>query len=130
MRDFYKPEGPAISNFQRRTIRALIYGALIVVGNLIFSNSAWAATYTLTTGGAANAQTPGNWNTGGVGGGGAAATNFTTNGDIFIIASGTAGTFVTNTTSTFGSGVTLQVDGTFTIGSTSNNSTLVSINGT
>ena len=91
----------------------------------------FAASYTLTTAGAAAAQTAGNWNTGGIGGGGAAAGNFTTGGDIFIIANGTPGTFAAGSTTTFAAGVTLQVDGTFTIGAGgATAATTVNANGT
>ena len=73
--------------------------------------------YYLTSAGAGSAQTPGNWNTV-AGGGGTAATNFTTGGDIFNIPVGINGTFGANCT--FGgtgnnNGVQLQVNGTATI---------------
>lgn len=119
-----------ITNGQNTWLRVLMYGILVMMGSVMFQNNVFATTYTLTTSGAANAQTPGNWNTNGIGGGGTAAANFTTSGDVFIIASGTAGTFLTNTSTTFATGVTLQINGTFTIGSTANNITTVIIDGT
>src|SRR4051812_7953743 len=97
--------------------------------SIVFHNQATATTYTLTTAGAANAQTAGNWNTGGTGGGGAAASNFTNAADVFIIASGTAAVFATTTSTTIAG--TLQVDGSFTIGSGANSATTtVTVNGT
>lgn len=73
--------------------------------------------YYLTSAGAGNAQTPGNWNTNPAGGG-TAATNFTAGGNIFNIPVGISGTFGANCT--FGgtgnnNGVQLQVNGTATI---------------
>lgn len=82
-----------------------------------------AQTYYLTTSGQANAQLPGNWNTGGIGGGGMAATNFTTSNTVFIIASGISATF---DNAIFDAGVTLQVDGTSTIQNGKN----LTVNGT
>ena len=97
---------------------------------LIFAFGANAGTYYLTNAARANAQLPASWNTIPAGGGTAAA-NFTTSGDIFIIPVGIAGTFASNTTATFSNVVSLQVDGSFTIGSGSNNAvTTVTINGT
>jgi len=65
-----------------------------------------------------NAQTPGNWNTLTTGGG-TPATNFTTQGDIFIIPSGKVAIFSANCTfgslDGSGSGVNLTIDGTATI---------------
>ncbi|MFA6470970.1 MAG: G8 domain-containing protein [Candidatus Latescibacterota bacterium] len=71
------------------------------------------ATYYLTTAGVSAAQTPGNWNTGGIGGGGTAATNFINSGDVFIVSSGQSAT--SNGNVTFGAGVTLQLNNTGTI---------------
>src|SRR4051794_14161399 len=89
---------------------------LFVLAVIFFiANAANATTYYLTVAGAANAQLPASWNTIPAGGG-AAAPNFTTSGDIFIIPSGRAGTFASTTSTTFAAGVTLQVDGSFTIG--------------
>jgi hypothetical protein len=72
-----------------------------------------AATYYLKTSGVSSAQTPSNWNTGGTGGGGSNASNFITSGDIFIISSSQTAAFGGD--ATFGSGVTLQCDGTINI---------------
>lgn len=85
-----------------------------------------AATYYLTTAGSGTANTATNWNTGGIGGGGTAASSFTTSGDVFIISDGIAATFGSNTT--FGAGVTLQVAPTATLTITNNGATLT-ING-
>ena len=92
-----------------RSAKSLIFIFLIFAG---FQGK--AATYYLVTTSAA--QTPGSWNTIAAGGG-TAATNFTTSGDIFIISSGQTAVF-TNTI--FGSGVTLQIDGTGVISLGSN----------
>ncbi len=86
----------------------------------VLGTTTQAARYTLTTAGAGSAQTVGNWNTGGVGGGGTAATNFTTTGDTFYVAPATNG--VVSGAWAFGnsgsaSTVTLIVDGSLTINS-------------
>jgi len=102
-----------------------IFRNLIIVGTffltLFWGRDVGAATYYLTTAGAGSAQTPGSWNTGGTGGGGAAAVNFTTNNDIFIIASSISATFGANTifgnSGGSGANVTLQIDGTVTFNS-------------
>lgn len=88
--------------------------SLIVIFLIFAGLQGHAATYYLTTAGVGAAQTATNWNTGGVGGGGTAASNFTTSGDIFIISNGA--TFGANTT--FASGVSLQITstGTATLG--------------
>jgi hypothetical protein len=111
--------------------KSLLSGLMIIVGILLSMQYAHAATYTLTTANAANAQLPSSWNTGGTGGGGSAASTFTTSGDIFTIATGTSATFASGTSTVFGSGVTLQVNGSFTIGIGDNNVTSsVTVNGT
>lgn len=97
-------------------VKKNVFFCLLIAFGLLFAKRLDAATYTLTTAGAGAAQTPGNWNTGGTGGGGTAASNFTTAGDMFVIANGTAATFGASTT--FGSStaaVTLQVDGSFSV---------------
>lgn len=85
---------------------------------LLFAFWANATTYYLTAAGAGNAQTPASWNTI-AGGGGVAAANFTTNGDIFNIPVGINGTLGAGITlgsgSASGSGVALQVLGSLTI---------------
>jgi hypothetical protein len=74
---------------------------------LLFSvSSIKAATYYLTSTGASNAHIPASWNTNPLGGG-TAASNFTTNGDVFIVPNGISGTLNSN----------------LTIGNTSNNGT-------
>lgn len=87
-----------------------------------------ATTYYLTAAGAGSAQTPANWNTNPAGGG-TAATNFTTNTDIFIIPVAISGTFGASVTfgsgSASGSGVSLQVLGTMTI----SNAVVITLNG-
>ena len=94
---------------------------------LLFTISfAQATTYILNSNQAANASIIGNWWTG-AGGTGIAASNFTSSGDVFVISSGTAATFGASTT--FSSGVTLQVDGTFTIAGGNNDKFTVTING-
>ena len=65
-----------------------------------------AATYYLTAAGAPNAHLPASWNTNPLGGG-TAATNFTSNGDTFIIPSGITGV----------------IDGNITVGTTTNSGT-------
>jgi len=76
---------------------------------LFISSSIFSATYYLKTANVNAAQTVGNWCTGGTGGGGSNAINFTTAGDIFIISVGQVAVFGANTIFT---GTTLQVDGT------------------
>jgi hypothetical protein len=114
-------------NVVRKRMATLKLGltALFLLFAASLSN-AWAATYYLTTTGVGTAGTPGNWNTGGVGGGGTAAANFTTSGDIFIVSTGQAATCGN---ATFAAGVTLQIDGTGTISITANGATLT-VNGT
>ncbi|MFC2102135.1 autotransporter-associated beta strand repeat-containing protein, partial [Bacteroidota bacterium] len=117
-------------NSRRRFLLPVKAMALVVI--LLFSVVAGqAATYYLTTAGAGAAQTASNWNNGGVEGGGTPASNFITSGDIFIISTGQAATFASNTATTFAAGVTLQVDGSFTIGTgVKNTATSVTVNGT
>jgi len=95
---------------------------------LLFAFWASAGTYYLTAAGAGNAQTPASWNTLPAGGGTAAA-NFTTNGDIFNIPVGINGIFGANTIfgsgASSGSGVTIQVLGSMTI----NNGFTITFNG-
>lgn len=89
-------------------------------------------TYYLQNAGTSNAQTPGNWKTDAtLAGGGTAATNFTTSGDIFILSSGLTNNpvFAGGSNAAFGSGVTLNVQKNFTVGS-GNNITTLTINGT
>lgn len=89
-----------------------------------------ATTYYLTNAGKNSANLPASWNTNPAGGG-TAATNFNTANDIFIIPSGIAGIFASKSSAAFGTNVTLQVDGNFTIGSGSNNATTtLTVNGT
>src|SRR5437764_9310649 len=79
---------------------------------------AQAATYFLTAAGAGSAQTPGSWNTNPAGGG-TAATNFTTSGDIFNIPSNINGvataSFVFGSTS--GANLVMNIDGSLTLNS-------------
>ncbi len=95
---------------------------------LLFGYWANANTYYLTAAGAANAQTPASWNTV-AGGGGTAAADFITNGDIFNIPVVISGTFGANTifgsAAASGSGVTIQVLGSITI----NNGVTITLNG-
>ena len=95
---------------------------------LLFAFWANANTYYLTAAGAANAQTPASWNTV-AGGGGTAAADFVTNGDIFNIPVVISGTFGANTIfgsgASSGSGVTIQVLGSITI----NNGVTITLNG-
>jgi len=100
-----------------------------------------ANTYYLTLAGAGSAQTPGSWNTI-AGGGGTAASNFTTTGDIFNIPSGING--VISSSVTFGDngancGITVNViaNASLTISSSSivtlakkNGTTALNVNGT
>jgi hypothetical protein len=104
----------------------------VFIGCFLFSfltgNS--QTTYYLTTAGQGSAATPGNWNTGGVNGGGTAATVFSNSSDIFIISSGIAASFLVNGTNIIFAG-TLQVDGSIVIGTGTNNSSVtVGVNGT
>lgn len=119
-----------IFRFYFYNVRFLI-GFLIMVLLSIYCSTVSAATYYLTTNGRTAAQTPSNWNTGGIGGGGTAATNFTTSGDVFIISSGIDAVFASNTSTTFASNVTLEVNGTFQVGTGANNqNTALTITGT
>jgi hypothetical protein len=96
----------------------------IMLFSIFFTGAVQAATYYLTTLGANNPHLPANWNTGGTGGGGTAAPNFTTAGDVFIIAATmNAGGFRDNT---FGTNVTLIIDGTCEV----DNGKFLAINGT
>jgi hypothetical protein len=95
----------------------------LIILALCSGEVASGANYFLTTGNAASAHTPASWNTIAAGGGTAAA-NFTTSGDIFIIPLGsTAGTLLN--ASTFALNVTLQVNGTFTIGNGNSTNILI-----
>ena len=78
---------------------------------LLQLNSIWAETYYLRNNQTANAHLPGNWFTGGHGGGGTAATNFTTADDIFIIGTNQTARFPNGTHTVFGRDVTLRVNG-------------------
>lgn len=92
-------------------LKSLIFAITFVVANLVLVFNSLSETYYLTSTGAGSAQTASNWNTDSNGGGTAAA-NFTTNGDVFIIISGISGIF--KGTTTFETGVTLQIEGTGT----------------
>lgn len=97
---------------------------VLMLLSVFFTSTIYGATYYLTVPGAGAPHLPANWNTGGTGGGGTAATNFTTAGDVFIIA-GTinAGGFRDNT---FGVDVLLVIDGTCQV----DNGKFLAINGT
>ncbi len=93
---------------------------IIIMAIMLLSVSwAQAATYYLTSAGAGTAQTPGSWNTNPAGGG-TAATNFTSNTDVFIVPTGINGIVSGNWL--FGSAatpstLTLTINGTLTINS-------------
>jgi hypothetical protein len=93
-----------LTAMKRKTYLLATLLALFVAGSVN------AATYFLTTAGQGAAATAGNWNTGGVGGGGTAATNFTTNGDVFVISNTITGTFLNATFGSATASVTLQVE--------------------
>jgi len=112
--------------FRSNTFRNVTLVLLMVIGSVFASQA--QTTYFLTTGGAGNAQTPGNWNTGGINGGGTAAANFTTSGDVFIVSLNNAVFSGNNTTTTFGTGVTLKFELTGSATTVSNHSII--INGT
>lgn len=82
---------------------------LILVTLIALQANLSAATYYLRYFSSGNAQNPSNWSTGGVWGGGTTASNFTTNGDVFVVSSGISAIFSNSTT--FGEGVTLQLLG-------------------
>ena len=104
-------------------------GFAMVVLFSFFAIWAQATTYFLTTAGQGTASTAGNWNTGGIGGGGTTATVFTNAADVWVISTGILATFPANTTTTFAG--TLQVDGTILIGGNgTNTNTTVTVNGT
>jgi hypothetical protein len=85
----------------RPTFNLLLKASFIYI-LILSSTSSIANTYYLKTANQGTAQTAANWNTDNTGGGGATnATNFTTNGDIFIVLSGQTAVFGANTT--FGS---------------------------
>jgi hypothetical protein len=79
-------------SFKATTAKTILFLAL-----MLFVQFVNAATYYLTSVGAANAQSPESWNTLPTGGG-STATNFSTNGDVFIVPTGingvTTGNFV------------------------------------
>ncbi|MEI6124688.1 MAG: T9SS type A sorting domain-containing protein [Bacteroidota bacterium] len=95
--------------------KSFIRLTLVIFCFLFAVNSAKAATYYLTAAGAAAANVASSWNTVAAGGG-TAASNFTTNGDNFIVPIGISGTMAQDVTfgSTSGSGVILTVYGTLT----------------
>ncbi|WP_462219284.1 hypothetical protein, partial [Ferruginibacter sp.] len=101
-----------------------------MIANLFFiTSAAGQTTYYLTTAGQANPQTPANWNTGGIVGGGTAATVFTGASDVFVISSTITASFPANVTATFAG--TLEVDGAIVLGTNLNNSnTTLTVNGT
>lgn len=104
---------PAVTRKNLLVRQRLLKGVVLSIFSiLIFSANLSAATYYLTTIGAAKAETPSNWNTGGTGGGGTAAQNFTTAGDVFIIETGIAATFNNTVFGSATAGVTLQINGT------------------
>ncbi len=96
-------------------VRAILTSFLLL-GLIAFNYNANATTYYLTAAGAGSAQTPGNWNTI-PGGGGTAATNFTTTGDIFNIPVGISGILGASITigSNSATSAILQIEGTLTI---------------
>jgi len=86
-------------------------------------------TYYLTTVAQAAPQLPASWNTGGIGGGGTAATVFTGASDVFVVSPTITANFPANVTATFAG--TLQVDGAIVIGTNGNNTnTSLTVNGT
>jgi hypothetical protein len=93
-----------LTAMKRKTYLLATLLALFVAGSVN------AATYFLTTAGQGAAATAGNWNTGGVGGGGTAATNFTTAGDVFVISNTITGTFLSAIFGSATASVTLQVE--------------------
>lgn len=100
------------SNFFKKAV--LLFSCFLII-----ASSVTATTYYLTAAGQANAQLPGSWNTN-PGSGGTAATNFTTNGDVFIIPSGINGVVSANWTFGNGSGASamnLIINGTLTVNS-------------
>jgi fibronectin-binding autotransporter adhesin len=85
-----------------------------VLSVFIFSDKSSATTYTLKNGSVAAASTAASWNTDGTGaGGGTNAPNLTGAGDVFIILVTQTANF--QTTLTFATTQTLQVDGNITI---------------
>ncbi len=104
---------------------------LLVMAAMLLSVSwAQAAIYYLTSAGAGSAQNPASWNTIAAGGG-TPATNFSTSGDIFIIPTGINGSLSGsgNVSLSFGTGVTLQLDGTLNINGGNNDQYSVTVNG-
>lgn len=83
---------------------------LILFSLLSLYTTSWATTYYNTPN--TDPSVPANWTTT-AGGGGTAATNFTTSGDLFIVSGGTNAQFPNGGAYnwTIGPGVTLQVDG-------------------
>jgi len=101
--------------------------SVIILGLMLLIVSGVKAT-TYYSQNAGNPNTVGNWNSN-IAGGGSTPGNFTTNGDIFIIQSGT--TMVTNANWTIGSGVsgnvvTLQINGNLSINRNNNAVTISS----
>ncbi|MDB5230349.1 MAG: Mucin-22, partial [Chitinophagaceae bacterium] len=97
----------------RSLLKRALYGVMIPVF-VLAANFSNATTYFLTAAGAANAQTVASWNTIAAGGG-TAAPNFTTAGDIFNIPANITGTVAANWTfgnASTASSITLTVDGT------------------
>ncbi len=96
--------------------KGLLVAIALVVANLCFVGEANAAIYYLQNANVASASTPGSWRTDATGGGGGtAAPDFTTNGDVFNTISGQSATFTSNITlgSSGGSGtcVTMNIVG-------------------
>ncbi len=112
------------TTFENKNQRAeLIKKSFLLITIFLFTSAVFkanAATYYLTTTGVGAAQTPANWNTGGIGGGGTVAPNFTTDADIFIISSGQTATFGTAVTFGNSSGANVGVNLTINAGGTAN----------
>ena len=117
-------------NFCLEQMKAFFLKCGLLFVLLFATGKVWSqATYFLTTAGSSAPQTPANWNTGGTGGGGTAATVFTGATDIFVISSGITASYPANVTATFAG--TLQVDGLIVIGTNGiGTTTTLTINGT
>jgi hypothetical protein len=100
-----------------RSLKKILLTIILIGG---FTNLQ-AATYYLKTAKRTDAELPSSWNTGGIGGGGTDASNFTTVGDEFIMTGSISGTLSTSNKVTFGAGVTLRIDGTSSLGYNSSN---------
>ena len=99
-------------------MKSLFTKSFTTIVLLFITGMAQANTYYLTAAGSANAQTASNWNTNPAGGG-TAASNFTTDNDIFIIPAGISGVVTANWTfgegSTNGADLALTINGSLTI---------------